>query len=46
MSNSESEDIRNIFFENKIQRRILELLDSELQDEKIVDKLLEEVDSH
>lgn len=45
MSDTEAEDIRNIFFENKMQRRILELLDNGLGDEEIVDKLLEEVDS-
>jgi hypothetical protein len=44
MSDSEIEEMRNIFFDDKFHRRILELLDNGLKCEEIVDKLLEEAE--
>ena len=44
MNEKESEEMRNIFVDDKIQRRILELLDTGMTDEEIVDKMLGELD--
>jgi hypothetical protein len=44
MNEKESEEMRNIFVDDKIQRRILELLDTGMTDEEIVDKVLGELD--
>ena len=44
MSEKESEEMRNIFVDNKIQKRILELLDAGMKDEEIVDKMIGELD--
>ena len=44
MGQKESEEMRNIFVKDKIQRRILELLDAGMTDEEIADKMLGELD--
>lgn len=43
MSDTEAEVMINIFFENKLNRRILELLDRGLEDDEIVRELLKEM---
>lgn len=43
MSKVEAEDMRDTFVEDKIQRRILELLEKGISDQEIVDILIEEM---
>ena len=44
MSEKESEEMRNIFINDKIQRRILELLDAGMTNEEIAKQMIRELD--